>query len=69
MLHHTHDNRVFSLSDVNSCIEYATSGARLDTCHSRLNTNPPSSDTIDNSELLHIELGETQLPWISYNDT
>ena len=56
----------FHTNDVYSCIGYATSGAQLDTSPAQLDTSPLSSATINNSEQLHNELGETQLTQLSY---
>ena len=62
----------FHTNDVYSCIRYATSGAQLGTSHAQLDTSPLSAATINNSEQLPNELGETvdsaQLevtPWVS----
>ena len=53
-------------NDVYSCKKYATSGAQLDTIPARLDTSPLSSATVNNSEQLQNESGETQLTQLSY---
>ena len=60
MLHETKGEKVASHS-IN-----ATSGARLDTSHAQLDTNPHGSATDNNSEQLHNELGEIQVTQVSY---